>query len=186
MCLLIADPKRAKRRLRRFASFGSASTAMHPRPWARLSNISDDCRSAGCEMRSAPRSTVRLQNCLKCTSVFAYVWIMTRSQNARNGLWWIFFVFLLWLIEILKFHYFQVWPFWPTWAICIGFTKEMLLGGIPIGFPIENALWCQTDANLKMHRWGVIELQSLQHVSSRPGLNFLSWFFSFGYVIDLV
>ena len=58
MCLLIADPKRAKRRLRRFASFGSASTAKHPRPQAQLSNIADDRRSAGNAWWHAPRTTV--------------------------------------------------------------------------------------------------------------------------------
>ena len=57
MWFLIADPKRAKRR--RFVSFGSASTAKHPRPQAQLFNIADDCRYAGNAWWHAPSPTVR-------------------------------------------------------------------------------------------------------------------------------
>ena len=84
ICTIIADPKRAKRRLRRFASFGSASTAKHPRPQAQLSNIADDRKYPGNASWDAPRRTVLRRQYPECTSVFAYVWIMTRSRDPRR------------------------------------------------------------------------------------------------------
>ena len=65
----IADPKRANRRLRRFARFGSVLTVLSTRPWACWSTISDDRESVCNEMQEKLSLTNVMQNCLKSCSV---------------------------------------------------------------------------------------------------------------------